>query len=263
MARGLDIYAEPDIVGSIQTDTLGCFHLLPIINDENLPQAIREQATAVCLRTNYESLVQPSSFDGLDLDAFQEQSNRLIANIFANSENTLAELDLLLPEHAELIDAIIPPHNRIHFATDMAAVYQAGHSPLARNMAYYYFAAALSIYYENQNDLDVLCPMMLASEQFCQIDNDSSCRFAQYLLPRIEQIAIDPNISLGSAAQCALTSSPTLQDRFISFLKTYYYSDRNFDFQPFTNFWLVNDNGSASKSVITNALFAGLLASRL
>jgi len=275
IAAALEIYSNRDVVQSIETDDLGCFYLLPLIFDENLSQTMREQAADICLRTSYEAPTHPSTFADSEPDTYKHQSYNLIANIISGANNPLEPLNLSLPELTFMSmqnnpnsstphDLVTPTPAWADFAADLASQYQVGRSPAILEIAYYYLSGALAVYVENPNNLDVKCPLILASQQFCQIANDNinpSCHLARFLISHVEQAIEEPNLNLRTAAKCAI-STPALQDRFLSKMKVHYNSTENSHFQPFDNFWLLNDSGSASKSVITNALFAGLLVSK-
>lgn len=275
IAAALDVYSNHDVVQSIETDDLGCYYLLPIIFDENLSQTMRDQAADVCLRTSYEAPTHPSTFADSEPNTYKHQSYQLITNIISGADNPLDPLNLSLPELTFMSmennpdsstphDLVIPTPAWADFAADLASQYQVGRSPDILEIAYYYLSGALAVYHENPNTIDIKCPLLLANQQFCQIANDNinpSCHLARFLESQVEQIIIEPNLNLRAAAKCAI-SSPVLQERFLSKMIEQYHSTENSYFQPFDNFWLFNDSGSASKSVITNALFAGLLASQ-
>ena len=265
LQNALAIYSNNNIVELLQTDNLSCYYMLPIANDQSITQTMRDQAANICFRTIYETPAFYEQFADLEPDTYKFQSDQLISNIIDNITAPTVTFDPTLPPHPVVptnLGEIIPKYSWLDFATDLAVLYKFDPSPDRLNFAYYHFAGALSVYAQDPASLGNQCRLLLASQQFCQIaDNidDPSCQLTENLTGFIASNPVNSDFSLTSAAKCALTA-PTLKQKFLSLIRDYYFSDRNAFYQLSDSPWLLNENGSSTKSVMSNALFVGLLS---
>ena len=259
MGNALAVYSDRKIIEIIQTDNLSCFYMLPIINDTALSKTMREQAASICMNTAYETAIQIEPFwDSISADYYKNQTDQLITNIISGAETL--EFDFALPEPT---GTVIPRNRWFEFAADSMAINQLiGYSLAHINMAYFHFAGALTIYYQDNDNLNFSCRLLLASQQFCEFTGDTSdlsCLLASHLTDKVTANMADADFNIEGISRCAL-ASPVLKDRALSLMKDYYYSEQNSNFQPFDNFWLLTERGSITKSVVSNALFAGFLS---
>jgi len=264
LERDLAAYSDGNIVGILQTNDLSCYYMTPIALGSQVSLSDRDLARQICLRTVYETPADsPRQYSATaqtdPLDVQQYGANSVIAQLL----NVLAPSTPTASPSADITAAPID-RSWATFATDYAARYRMDNAPNTLALAYYYFAGALTNYQQDATaatDINQGCEMLLAASQFCRLNSDKSdfsCLLATSLGSQLRQLPLaESNPNFVALAKCAMADS-TNSDYYLSFIRDYYHSDDNALFQ-FNDFRLLNDFNSITKSVVTNALFAGLL----
>ncbi|GHV43409.1 hypothetical protein FACS189490_13560 [Clostridia bacterium] len=265
LARDIATYANRGLVNIIQTDDLSCFYMEPIVNSSHTG-IDREVARKICLDTLYEmSLTGEGRYNFTDdtLEAHRDNADRLIASI--TGETTISEPPTAETASPSAVNSVVIDGFWATWAADHAARYLVNNEVDTLIDAYFFFAGALTEYRENraiQADINRSYELLLASSQMCGLVDDkdnASCQFTAWLDKKLEEMPIaDGSPELEAVVKCALANTEN-RDRYIDFLSNYYASAEN-NYYQFEQTKLLNEYGGLSKNVVTNALFAGLLA---
>jgi hypothetical protein len=258
--NALAVYDNRELVGLIQTHDLACYHLLPIYFDTStaFDTTDRERITRICERTAHEGSYEPY-FIAPPEDNYLSMVQNSVTNIISGQKADSSNV----PTFTTVSNIeIAPSFNWVNFASDLMAVGQITQEPdfvTART----YFAGAVNVYSQiSAPTPEEDCQLLLASQELCKNDpilGETACRLEEYLKPLVlDESRYTDLPTVESLAKCAL-ALPADRDFFVDKIKNYYYSLDNVNAQ-YGQPWLLNVYGSRTKSVVPNALFAGLLA---
>jgi len=263
MKTGLTVYADRDILEYIHTDNLSCYYLRPIALDDNPAIRGRERQNALftCFETEYinaidENVVAPPMALLLEEIGYK-------ANLIMGYEEIAHVNNSAFPFRPEGENLTIIPHSGwIDLATEFIVRYQLDPREHRLDLARAYYIGALDAYLNEPEPNNLTCPLLLASQEFCDSDGElgeAACQLVSFLGNKaISLIESGDNfIGIENLAKCAL-ALPLISEYFVEHMRIYYYSEANSNDQH-TEPWLLNDYRGYTKNALDNALFAGML----